>query len=116
VILFSNAASLTRERMTVRASFDDGRTWPVARTLGPWPAAYSCLAALPDGSAGLLYETGPEHPYQAIVFAGFGLDWLAAAAGENEAVAKDRRVWDNGTAAPPAEGSAARPASRPHHR
>jgi hypothetical protein len=32
-ILFANAASTRRERMTVRASFDEGRTWPVVR----WP-------------------------------------------------------------------------------
>jgi sialidase-1 len=78
VVLFANAASARRERMTVRASFDEGRTWPVSRLLSPQPAAYSCLAALPDGGIGLLYESGPEHPYQAVVFAAFTLDWLKA--------------------------------------
>ncbi len=76
VILFSNAASRKRERMTVRASFDEGRTWPVARMLSPQPAAYSCLAALPDGTLGILYESGPNNPYQALVFSSFPLDWL----------------------------------------
>lgn len=76
VVLFANAASQKRERMTVRASFDDGRTWPVAYLLSPQPAAYSCLVTMPDGSIGLLYESGPKHPYQAIVFSSFTLDWL----------------------------------------
>jgi sialidase-1 len=76
VVLFANAASQRRERMTVRASFDDGQTWPVARLLTAQPAAYSCLVALPDGSIGLLYESGPKHPYQAVVFSSFTLDWL----------------------------------------
>ena len=76
VILFANAASQRRERMTVRASFDDGGTWPVVRLLSPQPAAYSCLAAMPDGSIGLLYESGPKNPYQAIVFVSFSLDGL----------------------------------------
>jgi len=76
VILFANAASQRREQMTVRASFDDGGTWPMVRLLSPQPAAYSCLVAMPDGSIGLLYESGPKNPYQAIVFVSFTLDWL----------------------------------------
>ncbi|MCX6361980.1 MAG: sialidase family protein [Armatimonadetes bacterium] len=76
VLLFSNAASTRRERMTVRASLDDGATWPVARLISPLPAAYSCLAALPDGRIGLLYETGEKGPYERIVLAAFTLEWL----------------------------------------
>jgi hypothetical protein len=30
----------------------------------------------PDGSIGLLYESGLKNPYQAIEFATFNLDWL----------------------------------------
>jgi sialidase-1 len=77
-VVFANAASPRRERMTVRASFDEGRTWPVSRRLSPQPEAYSCLVALPDGVIGLLYETGPKHPYEGVVFAAFTLDWLKA--------------------------------------
>jgi sialidase-1 len=76
VLLFSNAASTKRERMTVRASLDDGATWPVARLISPLPGAYSCLAALPDGRIGLLYETGEKGPYERIVLADFTLEWL----------------------------------------
>jgi sialidase-1 len=82
VVLFANAASQQRERMTVRASFDEGRTWPVARRLTAQPAAYSCLVAMPDRSIGLLYETGPNNPYEAIVFSRFTLDWLQDVAGQ----------------------------------
>jgi len=53
VVLFSNPASpRARVNMTVRASFDDGATWPVARSLHAGPSAYSCLARLPDGWVG----------------------------------------------------------------
>ena len=62
--------------MTVRASFDDGRTWPVARVLYEGPSAYSDLAALADGSLACLYEAGAKHPYESIVFARFPLDSL----------------------------------------
>ncbi|HWR52077.1 MAG TPA: sialidase family protein [Bryobacteraceae bacterium] len=75
-LLFSNAASTKRERMTVRLSNDDGRTWPVAKEIHDGPAAYSCLVVLPDRSFGLLYERGDGRPYERITFARFSLDWL----------------------------------------
>ena len=76
-ILFSNPMSTERERMTVRLSYDEGRTWPVARLLHDGPAAYSCLAALPDSSIACLYECGRKDKYEKIVFARFTLDWLS---------------------------------------
>jgi len=76
VLLFANAASLKRDHLTVRASFDDGRTWPATRLITAQPAAYSCLAALPDGRVGLLYETGRKNPYEELRIATFGLDTL----------------------------------------
>lgn len=76
VLLFSNPASLKRERLTLRASFDDGQTWPVSRLLDARPSAYSCLATLPDGTAGLLYEAGEQSPYENLVYVRFPLDWL----------------------------------------
>jgi sialidase-1 len=80
VLLFSNPASTSRERLTLKASFDDGETWPVSRLLDPRPSAYSCLAVLPDGTAGILYEAGERNPYESLVFARFTLDWLTEAA------------------------------------
>ena len=82
VILFANAASQRREQMTVRASFDEGRSWTVSRLINAQPSAYSCLVALPDGSIGLLYESGPKNPYQAILFSSFTLDWLKQGASQ----------------------------------
>ncbi len=59
VLLFSNAASQTgRINGTVRVSYDDGETWPVARVFQPGGMAYSTLATLADGTVGLLYEPG----------------------------------------------------------
>jgi sialidase-1 len=76
VTLFSNAASTKRERMTVRLSRDDGRTWPHARVLHSGPSAYSCLAALPGGLIGCLYERGEKNSYETITLARFPLSWL----------------------------------------
>ena len=76
-LLFSNPASAeARQNMPVRLSTDEGRTWPHSRTLYPGPAAYSCLAALPDGRAACLYECGAEQPYERLTLARFAPDWV----------------------------------------
>jgi sialidase-1 len=78
-LLFSNPASTeARVKMTVRLSYDEGKTWPIAKLLHEGPAAYSCLAALPDRQIGCLYERGAEHSYETISFARFTLRWLSA--------------------------------------
>ncbi len=74
VILFSNPAHpKERFNMTVRASFDDGKTWPLKHILYAGPSAYSDLAVLADGTALCLYERGEQHPYETIVLAKFTL-------------------------------------------
>jgi len=75
-VLFSNPASVKREKMTVRVSYDECRTWRVAKELNPGPSAYSDLAVMPDRTIGCLYERGTNHAYERITFAQFGLEWL----------------------------------------
>lgn len=75
-LLFSNPASIRRNMMTARMSYDEGKTWPVMKLLDPRFGAYSCLTVLPDMDIGLLYECGPKDAYETITFARFGLDWL----------------------------------------
>lgn len=65
-----------RVRMTVRASTDDGKSWPFARELTSGPSAYSTLARLPDGTVLCLYETGAQRPYETLRLARFNLEWL----------------------------------------
>lgn len=72
-ILFSGPQSTKRDNGTVYLSYDEGKTWPVKRVLCPDAFAYSCLAALPDGGIGCLYEADGTRK---IVFARFTLDWL----------------------------------------
>lgn len=75
-LLFSNPASVERVKMTIRMSYDEGESWPVAKLLNDGPSAYSSLAVLPDQSIGCLYERGKESPYEKITFARFSLEWL----------------------------------------
>ena len=84
-LLFSNPASKTdRVKMTVRLSYDEGKTWPVSKLLHAGPSAYSSLAVLPDLSVGCLYErngvteSSEKSPYETLTFARFTLDWLTA--------------------------------------
>lgn len=78
VILFSNPASeKARVNMTVRASLDDGSTWPGQRVLCAGPSAYSDLAVLSNSLIACLYESGQKNPYEKITFARFGLRSLS---------------------------------------
>ena len=80
LLVFSNPASRTeREKMTVRLSEDDGKTWPFAREIYAGPAAYSCLAELADGTLGCLYERGVEHAYEELAWARFDVGWVKEA-------------------------------------
>jgi len=79
-LLFSNPASTGRVNMTVRLSYDEGKSWPVANVLHAGPSAYSCLTVLPDLTIGCLYERGNRHAYEKITFARFSLEWLTRGA------------------------------------
>jgi sialidase-1 len=80
VILFSNPASdKGRVNMTVRASTDDGKTWPVSRVLHAGPSAYSDLALLANGEVACFYEGGVKGAYESILFATVPLDTLKPA-------------------------------------
>ncbi len=74
LIVFANPASARRERMTLRISDDDARTWRVSKVVHAGPAAYSCLVDL-GGDIGLLYERGTASAYETITFARIPRRW-----------------------------------------
>lgn len=76
-----------RRNVTVYLSRDDGRTWPISKTLQPGPSAYSDLAVLPDGTVLCFYESGTDTPkikrkrdwaYATLTLARFHLEWLTS--------------------------------------
>lgn len=76
-LFFSNPASIdSRSQLTIRMSTDQAKTWPVKKTIHTGPAAYSCLAVLPDRSLGCLYEAGENAAYEKLRFARFTIPWL----------------------------------------
>jgi sialidase-1 len=93
-LLFSNPHSLARDKedqeipagrgkrqnLSIKLSRDDGKTWPINRTLESGPSAYSDLAVLPDGTVLCLFEGD-----KTIDCARFNIEWIrggAEAAGE----------------------------------
>lgn len=85
VLLYSNAdtAGGERERLTLWASFDGGRSWPVKRLLNESHSAYSSLATgrpgtSEEGVVYVLFEGGPEGRYTAMQFARLNLSWVLA--------------------------------------
>jgi sialidase-1 len=79
VVLFSNPASTQgRVQMTLRASFDDGKTWPKSLLLYAGPSAYSDLATLRNGNIACLFEAGVDNIAESIVFTQTALDSLKA--------------------------------------
>ncbi|MFB7086924.1 exo-alpha-sialidase [Streptomyces sp. NPDC056296] len=78
-LLFSNTATTnSRSNLTVRLSCDNGRNWPVRKTVEAGSAAYSTLTPLDDGTGansrvGLLWERAD---YRHITYSSFDLKWL----------------------------------------
>ena len=62
-----------RDQMTIRLSYDECRTWPVAKVLNPDFSGYSDLAVTSDGTVLCLYET---ERYAKITLARFNIEWL----------------------------------------
>lgn len=75
-ILFVNPASQKRDRLTVRISYDECRSWNAGRILQYGPAAYSDICVLPDMTICCMYERGNYNPYETITLARFNLEWL----------------------------------------
>lgn len=61
ILLFSNPASATtRENITLKASFDDGQTWPEEKHIlldEGRGRGYSCITSVNDSTIGILYES-----------------------------------------------------------
>ncbi|MEA1878040.1 MAG: sialidase family protein [Bacteroidota bacterium] len=68
-ILFMNPASeSSREKMTLKISYDEAQSWSDSLLLHAGPAAYSDLTVIKKGKVGCLYEAGENSPYEGIVF------------------------------------------------
>ena len=69
-------APSSRHDLTVRLSYDDGRTWPVSKLITPDPSGYSDLAVDADNNLYLIYESGEAIYRERVSLARFNLAWL----------------------------------------
>ncbi len=79
-MLFSNPGAPYRGEMTIRMSYDEGATWPVARLIYEGAAGYSQIGVLSDHTILVLFETGRYDLRQSITLARVDLDWLTQGA------------------------------------
>lgn len=75
------STSKGREKVTVWASFDGGKSWPVKRLAYEGPSAYSNLGVGRSGTPSqgriiLVFEGGPGGFYEAVQVVWFNLSWL----------------------------------------
>ena len=86
-LLFSSPASPFREKehpygrynLTVRLSYDEGRSWTSGRTIWPHPSSYSDMVVLDDMTVAFVYERGEkgsDHYWDELHFARFNVEWL----------------------------------------
>lgn len=91
-ILFSNPHNLDRadgkgqpgvsrdrKNMTVKLSYDEGKTWPVNKVVDAGPGAYSDLAVTKAGTILLMYGSGGEPKFAGsqLTLVRFNLEWLS---------------------------------------
>jgi len=90
-ILFCNPDNLTvaggketpgagrdRKNLTVRLSYDEGQTWPVAKSVEPSWSMYSDIAVSPRGTILCFYGRGAKRDFAGdrLTLARFNLEWL----------------------------------------
>ena len=59
--------------MTVRISYDEGKSWTDGKTIYSGESAYSSLTVLANGDIGLFFE---KDNYRENVFVSLSLEWL----------------------------------------
>jgi sialidase-1 len=95
-LLFSNPDNLScadgkevpgknrdRKNLSVKLSADDGKSWPVCRTVEPGWSMYSDLAVAADGTILCFYGRGAKRDFagERLTLARFNIEWLTQGKG-----------------------------------
>ncbi len=74
ILIFSNANHpQERQDMTIKVSYDNGKSWAKQKTIYAGSAAYSSLTVLKNGDIGVFFE---KDNYSENAFVRFSKDWL----------------------------------------
>jgi sialidase-1 len=96
IIFLNSASTVTRGKMRVRISYDDGATWPISRRLYDWlteqqaidqgKGGYSSMIKTADYHVGALVEinenTADGASHRSIDFHKFNLEWIRSGASD----------------------------------
>lgn len=88
-VLFSNPNFGARGHLTLRMSYDEGRSWPVHREIYSGPSGYSQLAVLADATILMLCETGTYDYREALTLVRLDSAWITN--GKDRPLIKDLR-------------------------
>ena len=66
----------TRQNVTMFLSYDEGKTWPIKKSICKTGSAYSSIAILEDGTIGVYIEENYNTNDYSTYFLNFSLDWL----------------------------------------
>lgn len=73
-LLFVNAGTKdARKNLTIKVSYDEGKTWTKGKTIYAGSSAYSDLVVMKNGDIGLLFE---KNDYTENVFMSFPFHWI----------------------------------------
>lgn len=74
LLIFTNPKSkYSRENLSIRVSYDEGKSWTVGKTIYAGSSAYSSMTVLSNGSIGVLFE---RDDYHEIAFVALPLKWI----------------------------------------
>lgn len=67
-----------RKNLTLKLSYDEGKSWPIEKVIEPGSASYSDMAVAKDGTIYILYEhvTGFDQANARIMLARLNISWL----------------------------------------
>ena len=78
VLFFSGPANTTaRQDLRIHASFNQGTTWNVGKTLFAGPAGYSDMQQVENSGVGIIFENGNTTFADRISFSLLSWDWLS---------------------------------------
>lgn len=79
-LTFGKWRNRLRENLTLRLSYDEGKTWPVVKVIEPGRSSYSDMTMLKDGTILCLYEQGYVEDNRMnnryVTLARFNIEWL----------------------------------------
>lgn len=90
VLLHSYVNNGSRKNLTVKASFDNGKTWGNGIVICAPSSCYSTMDLTKDGKVAILYEDASCSTGFALTYASFPIDWIVPGGDPRNWLSKQR--------------------------